>query len=179
MPTMIKRCWMAALVAALTLTSGAWAAPPQVVSELTVEKVTTVDGKTLLRPAPLSKPGDVLEYRARYTNRSAAAVLGLVANLPIPPGTTLVDRSQIPPDALASTDGTHFASLPLTRLARLADGTEHRLVVPLEEYRALRWNLGTLPPGGSTQVQARVRVNDVPPAGNGTAPADRSAHPRG
>src|SRR5437762_12426991 len=109
MRTIIQRRWLALLAAALALGS-AWAAPPQVVSELTVAQVTTVDGKTVLRPAPVSKPGDILEYRARYTNHSAAAVLGLVANLPIPAGTTLVDRSQIPPDALASTDSTHFRS---------------------------------------------------------------------
>ena len=174
MRTIIQRRWLALLAAALALGS-AWAAPPQVVSELTVAQVTTVDGKTVLKPAPVRKPGDILEYRARYTNHSAAAVLGLVANLPIPAGTTLVDRSQIPPDALASTDSTHFAPLPLTRATRLADGSEQRVLVPIEEYRALRWSLGTLPPGGSAQVQARVRVNDVAPAGNGTAPA----HPRG
>jgi uncharacterized repeat protein (TIGR01451 family) len=181
MRTMIQRRWMTAgFFAALVLAGRAWAAPPQVTSELTVERVTIVDGKTVFGPAQVSKPGDILEYRARYTNRSASAVLGLVANLPIPPGTTLIDRSQIPPDALASTDGTHFAPLPLTRVTRLADGSEHQVLVPLEEYRGLRWNLGSLSPGRSAQVQARVRVNDVPPPATDTTPgpADRSARHR-
>jgi uncharacterized repeat protein (TIGR01451 family) len=177
MHTIIQRRWMAVALAALALAGRAWAAPPQVTSELTVERVTIVDGKTVFGPAQVSKPGDILEYRASYTNRSASAVLGLVANLPIPAGTTLIDRSQIPPDALASTDGTHFAPLPLTRLTRLADGSEHQVLVPLEEYRALRWNLGSLSPGRSAQVQARVRVNDgAPPATDTTrGAADRPA----
>src|SRR5437762_5113992 len=116
MRTIIQRRWLALLAAALALGS-AWAAPPQVVSELTVAQVTTVDGKTVLRPAPVSKPGDILEYRARYTNHSAAAVLGLVANLPIPAGTTLVDRSQIPPDR--SEEHTSELQSPMYLVCRL------------------------------------------------------------
>jgi uncharacterized repeat protein (TIGR01451 family) len=144
--------------------SGAWAQTAPITSELQVQKVETVDGNTVFKPAQLSKPGDVLEYRVSYTNHSSAAVNGLVANLPIPVGTTLEDKSQLPPNAQASIDGTSFAPLPLMRRVKQADGSEQQQPVPLSEYRALRWSLGTLAPGKSEQVSARVRVNSsVPP----------------
>jgi len=160
------------LAAALVLAGGAWAQPAQITSELVVERVEWVDGKAVFKPAQLSKPGDTLEYRVRYTNRSASAATGLVANLPIPAGTTLVAHSELPPGVLASTDGAHFAPPPLMRSVRQPDGNEHPMPVPIEEYRALRWNLGTLAAGQSAQVQARVRVNTVqPPAASPPAPA--------
>jgi uncharacterized repeat protein (TIGR01451 family) len=164
------------LAAALGLAGSAWAQPAQITSELRVERVEIVDGKTEFKPAQLSKPGDVLEYRVKYTNRSASAATGLVANLPIPAGTTLVARSELPPDVLASTDGALFAAPPLMRTVRQADGSERRVPVPIEEYRALRWNLGTLAAGHSAQVQARVRVNAAPPPAAGP-PAQTAAQP--
>ena len=147
---------------ALGLVGSVWAQQAPVSSELQVQMVETLDGHTILKPAQVSKPGDVLEYRVSYTNHSNAAVNGLVANLPIPAGTTLVDRSQLPPNALASTDGTRFAPLPLMQRVKQADGHEEEMLVPLEAYRALRWTLGTLAAGKSEQVSARVRVNTTP-----------------
>src|SRR5439155_26907492 len=80
--------------------------------------------------------------------------------------------SQPPPRGLASTDAAPCAPPPLMRSVRQPDGSERRVPVPLEEYRALRWNLGTLAAGQSAQVQARVRVNTVqPPAASPPAPA--------
>jgi len=167
--SMLKK-GLVALVATFGLAGGAWAQAPQLTSELQVQRVETVDGQTVFKPAQTSKPGDVLEYRVSYTNHSKSAISGLVANLPIPPGTTLVDRSAIPPDAFASTDGAKFAPVPLMRVVKSADGKEQRVLVPLEEYRELRWNLDTLPAGTTKQVQARVRVNEVPKAAS-AAPA--------
>ena len=164
------------LAAALGLAGGAWAQPAQITSELRVERVEIVDGQTGFKPAQLTKPGDVLEYRVQYTNRSASAVTGLVANLPIPAGTTLVARSELPPGVLASTDGAHFAPPPLMRAVGQPDGSERQVPVPIEEYRALRWNLGTLAAGQSEQVQARVRVNTAPPPAAGPPP-QTPAHP--
>jgi uncharacterized repeat protein (TIGR01451 family) len=164
------------LAAALGLAGGAWAQPAQITSELRVERVEIVDGQTVFKPAQVSKPGDVLEYRVRYTNRSASAATGLVANLPIPAGTTLVARSELPPGVLASTDGAHFAPPPLMRAVGQPDGSERQVPVPIEEYRALRWNLGTLTAGQSEQVQARVRVNSALPPAAGP-PAQTPAQP--
>jgi uncharacterized repeat protein (TIGR01451 family) len=151
-------------LACLGVAGAAWAQSASISAELDVEQVQSVDGQTVLKPASSSKPGDILEYRVSYTNHGASAVRGLIANLPIPASTTLVDRSQLPPDALASTDGTPFAPLPLTRRVRAADGVDRDVPVPLGEYRALRWNLGTLAAGATLRVTARVRVDSAPPA---------------
>jgi uncharacterized repeat protein (TIGR01451 family) len=152
------RCFLA-LIAALAVSSNVWAQAPQITSELQVQRVETVDGQSVYKPARVSRPGDILEYRVTYTNHGNAAINVLTANLPIPAGTTLVDRSQLPPDALASIDGSRFAPVPLMRTVRLPDGSTHQEPVALSEYRALRWNLGTLAPGKSAQAQARVSVN--------------------
>ena len=175
-PTCQRRAPLLLLAAALGLAGGAWAQPAQITSELRVERVEIVDGKTVFKPAQVSKPGDVLEYRVKYINRSASAATGLVANLPIPAGTTLVARSELPPGVLASTDGAHFAPPPLMRAVGQPDGSERQVPVPIEEYRALRWNLGTLAAGQSEQVQARVRVNTALPPAAGP-PAQTPAQP--
>jgi uncharacterized repeat protein (TIGR01451 family) len=156
----IQPRWFLALLATFVLSSTGWAqqASP-LTSELQVQRVESIDGQTVYQPAQVTKPGDVLEYRVTYTNHSSAALRGLTANLPIPAGTTLLDRTQLPPDAMASTDGKQFAPLPLMHAVRLPDGTSTQQPVPLSEYRALRWNLGTLDPGKSAQAQARVSVN--------------------
>ena len=96
-----RSLWLACLCVA----GAAWAQSAPVSSQLQVEQVETLDGKTVLHSVQASKPGDVLEYRVSYTNHSAAAVQGLIASLPIPAGTTLVDGSQLPPDALARGEG--------------------------------------------------------------------------
>jgi hypothetical protein len=162
------RSWLLVLAAGWSLATAAGVPPAPITSELRVQRVQTLDGLATAKPASLSSPGDVLEYDLSYANHSAAAVAGLIARLPIPTGMTLADLTQLSPDAEASTDGTRFAPLPLTRVVKRADGSEQRVPVPLEEYRSLRWNLGTLPAGGVKQVHARVRVNPVSQA---TAPA--------
>jgi uncharacterized repeat protein (TIGR01451 family) len=165
-----RSLWLACLCVA----GAAWAQSAPVSSQLQVQQVETLDGKTVLHSVQASKPGDVLEYRVSYTNHSSAAVQGLIASLPIPAGTTLVDGSQLPPEALASTDGTSFAPLPLRRRVRQADGSERLVPVPFEDYRALRWSLGTLAAGATREVSARVRVNTTTPA-----VAAAAAPPRG
>ena len=74
-------------------------------------------------------------------------------------GTSRIQQSIDP----AVLDGTRFAPLPLMHRVKQADGHEAEVPVPLEEYRALRWTLGTLAPGKSEQVSARVRVNTTLP----------------
>lgn len=105
-------------------------------------------------------PGDVVEYRATYSNQGEGAVRGLAATLPIPPGTiyqptTLVDRVE------ASTDGVSFAPVPLVRRVTGPDGRLRTEEVPASEYRALRWQIGELPANASRSVAARVLVPSV------------------
>jgi len=129
---------------------------------LTQRKVVTgADGKEQLLDASSVKPGDVLEYRATYTNQTGKTVSGLVADLPIPEGLEYLPRSAKPGAALvkAATKDGAYAAEPLMRKAA-NNKTEP---VPYGDYRALRWTLGQLPAGGETAVTARARVEVVVP----------------
>lgn len=123
---------------------------------LTAQRVAVVDGKEILSPAEQASPGDVIEYRAEYKNAGAAAVKQLAATLPVPNGMEYLPKTGAP--ELASLDGRKFEPVPLKRRVRLADGREVLRDVPANEYRWLRWTLGTLAPKQSRTVSARVRV---------------------
>ena len=58
----------------------------------------------------------------------------------------------------ASLDGRTFAAVPLTRVVRGPDGRNVIREVPVSEYRALRWPLGSLSSRQSRAVTARVRI---------------------
>ena len=125
---------------------------------LTSQRVTIVNGKEVLVPADKARPGDVNEYRAVYHNDGRAAVNQLDATLPVPNGLEYLTKTAAPAVVLASTDGRTFAPVPLVRRTRAADGREVVRGVPLSEYRALRWSLGTLAARESRTVRARMRV---------------------
>ena len=59
---------------ALCVGGASWAQQARVTSLLQVSKVTVSAGKASLSPAGQGKPGDLLEYRVRYDNRSHAAI---------------------------------------------------------------------------------------------------------
>ncbi|MFI5447717.1 hypothetical protein [Polaromonas sp. UC242_47] len=136
---------------------------PTVTSQMVAQQVDMVDGKPVLKPASEGKSGDVLQYSTTYRNTGSAAASKLLATMPVPVGTTFIAGSASPATAQASTDGTTFAPMPLTRTVKLANGSERREVVPFADYRALRWEIGSLPAGGTTVVSLRVRI-DSPPA---------------
>lgn len=121
--------------------------------------VANARGGEGLRPADQARPGEVVEYQAIYSNPSETRVGKVEATLPIPPGTEYVARTALPAPALASTDGRSFAPVPLQRVVRLPDGRQELRPVPASEYRYLRWALGTMAPGATKTVRARVRVS--------------------
>lgn len=124
--------------------------------ELTQFKVTTgSDGKEQLVEAATVKPGDVMEYRATYVNRSGGTIAGLVGDLPIPEGLEYVRKSARPGAVavkVATKEGV-FSSEPLLRKVGAVQQE-----VPVNEYRKLRWSLGRLVAGGKTTVSARALV---------------------
>lgn len=117
------------------------------------------DGKEKFQTAQNMKPGDILEYRAIYSNVSQKEVKNLQANLPIPVTTQLLLDTVAPKVVKASTDGRVFAPAPLMRSVKLADGSTQMRPLPLSEYRALNWPIGTVKPGQDVTVRARVRLN--------------------
>ncbi|MBS0416961.1 MAG: hypothetical protein JSR66_04565 [Proteobacteria bacterium] len=150
---------------ALLTVMSAWAAaqPADLSSTLRVSRiVVTADGSEVRRSADSAGPGDVLEYVAEYHNNSTHVIRQLAATLPIPDGTELLPTSALPAGALASTDGTHFSVVPLTRKALQADGKLVDQPIPYREYRYLRWPPRDLFAGQSLQVAARARLPDEP-----------------
>lgn len=187
-------CLSFAFVVALSTPLAAWAqavatapaaarsaAPASTTTAVTVEltqhKVErSADGKEQLTSASAVKPGDVVEYRATYRNRSGQTVSGLVATLPIPDGMhyQLVSARSpgVAPQA-ATADG-QYAAEPLTRTVRRPDGSTVREPVPAGEYRSLRWSLGQLPAGASVVVQARAQVVPLTVVVDGTGTGTRA-----
>jgi len=130
---------------------------------LTAQRVTVADGHDVFASADKARPGDVIEYRAVYKNDGRYAVRELFATLPVPSGLEYLPKTAAPAVVLASTDGKSFAPIPLVRMQRMSDGREEAREVPLSEYRALRWSVGTLPSKESRTVAARMRVTPLAP----------------
>ena len=121
-------------------------------------KIVLESGKETSKAADVARPGDLLEEVATYTNVSKATLRNFEPTLPVPPNTELVPGSIKPANARASLDGASFSALPLKRKIRQANGVETEQVVPLAEYRYLRWYPGDLPAGKSMIVSARFKV---------------------
>ena len=158
------------VAAGLAIGQAVWA-QSAVTSTFAAQRVDMVDGKPVLQPAAQSKPGDIIEYSSTYKNGGASAAEKLLATVPVPAGTTLIAGSAQPAQALASTDGVAFAPMPLMRSVHQPDGSQRSEAVPLADYRALRWSVGTLGAGGSVVVSLRVRIDSpviAAPAGKPT-----------
>jgi uncharacterized repeat protein (TIGR01451 family) len=134
-----------------------------ITSKLVAQRVEIVDGKAVAKAAGEGKPGEVIEYTGTYSNGGVAAADKLLATIPVPVGTSFVAGSAKPALAQASTDGTRFAPMPLMRSVKQPDGSERKEPVPLSDYRAVRWEVGTLSPGSSSVVGLKVRI-DAPVA---------------
>ena len=97
------------------------AAAPMLKSELQQFLVTVEKGETVFKPVGEVKPGDLIEYRAVYTNVGKAAVSEVVVDLPIPEATEYQPRTARPAGVLAAVVGRNFAPEPLMDLKAVAD----------------------------------------------------------
>jgi uncharacterized repeat protein (TIGR01451 family) len=138
------------------------ASPAPVEAKLVGYKVARdANNKEVLSPADKVAPGDLLRYQVTYQNNGKSLLKQLTATLPLPVGTTYVAGSAKPANAMASVDDKTFAAIPLKRMVKKADGKLEEQLIPLAEYRALRWNLGELAEKSKVEVSARTRVNQV------------------
>lgn len=129
--------------------------PPSVEAVLTQMLVTVENGKEVLKPVEGVKPGDLIEYRVVYTNRTTQPVRDMQATLPIPQGLEYQPRSAQPAQTVeAAVRGGSYAREPLMR--DLGNGKKE--AIPYHEYRSLRWAIAQIPAAGKAEVQARVRV---------------------
>jgi len=126
--------------------------------------VTSENGKEALVEAPSIKPGDVIEYRATYTNQDVKPVMGLQAILPIPEGMEYLPKTARPGPgkALAATVSGAYSPEPLSRQVRV-NGSLQVEPVPYVQYRSLKWELGQLAPGGTQTVSARAQLESFKP----------------
>jgi len=158
-------------VSVLVLIAAAWPAAAQqqsnpLVTQLEARKVVRgADGKESFAPADNAKPGDVIEYVATYRNTGKQPIRNLEATLPIPHNTEFVPGSANPANARASLDAKTFAAMPLKRTT-IKDGKPVEALVPVRDYRALRWSPADLPAEKTATYTARVKVVDDtgPPA---------------
>ncbi len=146
-----------------------WAQGATVSSTLSAKLVEKSGSKTVLSKAEKAKPGDVVEYRAVYANKGGAPAKQLLATVPIPANTTLILNTAEPSNAQGSLDGVTFATLPLMRKVTQPNGAVQEVPAALAEYRALRWDVGTLDAGQQAEVSLRVRIN--PTLAPSSAPA--------
>lgn len=118
-------------------------------------KVVNENGKEVLVSAEHVKLGDVIEYRATFTNRQKFNLPNVALVIPVPKGTQWVSGSATPEVQQASVDGKSFSALPL-RVTR-SNGVEE--VVPTSAYRALRWIFPVVKPGQTVTAKMRVVVS--------------------
>jgi uncharacterized repeat protein (TIGR01451 family) len=126
---------------------------------LTASKVQKdAKGKEVFLKADKVKPGEVIEYRASYANVSQANLSGVMATLPVPKGMVYIDKTANPMAVMATVDNVKFEPVPLKRQVKDKSGKEMSQVVPIAEYRALRWSLGDIQVGKVLTVSARMSV---------------------
>lgn len=149
----------------MLLASSGWAGPKGERStplQITLEAgrvVTDANGRETAITDNTAEPGGLVQYRASYHNRGVLTLKSVAPTLPIPVGMFVVPDSAFPAPAWASLDGRTFERLPIRRIERLADGTAVSREVPASEFRALRWDAGTLAPGDTFVVAVRTRVD--------------------
>ncbi len=169
---MKKQTWIqaAALCFGLAIAAGA-SARADVTSQLSAVKVTaSADGKEVFAPAPSVKPGELIEYRVDYRNKGDESARALEVTLPIPVGLEYLPSSAQPAGARASLDGKAYQAMPLKRMVKGADGKEVEQLIPVAEYRFLRWSASDLAAGKTARYTARMRVS----SGNVVLPAAAS-----
>jgi uncharacterized repeat protein (TIGR01451 family) len=125
---------------------------------LSQSKIVVANGVEHKQSADKVLPGDVIEYVVECKNPDTNPVKDFKPVIPIPAGTEYIPQSASPLPVMASTDGVHYAPVPLKKSVLGADGKMVEQLVPYSEYRFLRWNLGDLAGGMSKSVKARVKV---------------------
>lgn len=122
-------------------------------------KVVAAANGPQLVPTTEALPGDTIEYQVTYHNAGTTPATEVLATLPVPKGgMSYLSGSASPVLVEASLDGTQYAPAPLTRTVTRG-GKQQTDVVPVAEYKFLRWKLGTIAPGKSVTVTSRMRLD--------------------
>lgn len=147
-----------AVAGTLLTATHAFAQEPTVQVVLAGKRVVTQEGRESMLDADKARPGDLIQYEATCRNTGKSLVKNVAATIPVPKGMELKAESAKPAGAQASIEGKDFNSMPLLRDVKNAAGIIEKQPVPLTEYRALRWIIPELAPGGTAIVSLRVQV---------------------
>jgi len=148
---------------ALTLSGLALAAPTLSLSLMKVATVTKEGVKSeVLVPADKVTPGDILLQRA--TLRSDKALKGGHIVLPVPKNTRFLSGTASTFQDLKidySADGKAFSAQPMKTVTVTENGkaVQKQVLVPPNEYAAVRWTVISLPKDAEVTVSYRVTVN--------------------
>lgn len=112
--------------------------------------VDAPDGTTQEVEAEEASPGDLILYRATFTNAGEADLAGLQPQIPVPAGFEYVAGSVTPAPEAVAIAGQGFVAFPV----QAADGTSPSP----EAYRAFRWQVSVLKAGATFQAELKVRV---------------------
>jgi len=121
------------------------------------------DGSEAVEPAESVIPGDLIEYRIKYSNNGENAISGLVVTGPVPSGVEYVGESadsEEPHDLEVSTDdGETWQVEPVVRTVTDESGETREEVVPPSDYTHVRWvSVNPMDPEETQQYSYRVRV---------------------
>ncbi len=152
----MKKSYRALLALVLFVSFGTFAFA-DVTATLKATKVVVRDGKEVREDAAKAKPGDVVEYTLVVKNNDKVAHNNVKGDLPIPQGTEYIGETAAPQPTAASANGTTFSAYPLKKTVE-TNGKRIEEVLPFSAYKILRWNIGTLAPGASNEMRARVRI---------------------
>ncbi len=108
------------------------------------------DGGERLVETSEARPGQLLEYRATFSNVSTNALRGVTPEIPVPEGLVILPEAVVPEAQSASLDGVAFVPLPLVS----GNGEP----VPAERIRSIRWAPVNLQPTDEITVSLRARV---------------------
>lgn len=132
----------------------------ELVGNMKVFVVETVNGQEVKEEAKSVENGDVIEYVITYENKSAEIFENVGIKGKIPEGTTLVKGSETPEEELFYTidNGQTWSETPMIRT--LEDGNIVQVEASITDYTDLKWNVVAFPANETKIFIYRVKINE-------------------
>lgn len=124
-------------------------------------KVDPTSGKEVLVKADQVQPKDVVQYTLSYRNAGKLPLTGVAMIVPIPEGTTYLDRSAMPIRGTAlefSVDGGLTYQKPPLKVRERGPGGDRLVAAGPDQVTHVRWLVAELTPGGNFSGSCRVAV---------------------
>jgi uncharacterized repeat protein (TIGR01451 family) len=156
----------ALLLIALGLAATAFAAPNIAIeNRIEQRQVVTVNGREEVRlvPTQTTAPGSVLRITIAYRNTGDQPAKDVVLTNPVPAGTYYLNGSATTRAGVQtefSIDGGKSYKKPtlLTYEVKLPNGSVETQIASPDQYTHIRWQLASVPAGGSGDVSFEALV---------------------